>query len=140
MFQFVVKYLGFLKSAPLFPQVFESFLILWTLISRPVILDYVDDIRSKVLTWPNTSVSLHKYGGIQFNHGNKEIGHIHGNGILDIILSRKLKAQLIKEGLAKPHHVFPKSGWISFHLYNEKDKIMALELLHRSYSKILLSN
>ncbi|HZY36095.1 MAG TPA: luciferase family protein [Mucilaginibacter sp.] len=140
MFRFVVKYLGFLKSVPAFPLLFESFLMLWTFVTRPMLLDFIDDIRKEVLKWPGTSVSMHKYGGVQFNHGGKEIGHIHGNGVLDILLSRSLKAQLIAEGLANPHHVFAKSGWISFYICTERDKASALDLLHLSYSKICFSN
>ena len=58
----------------------------------------IDAVRNEVLSWDGTSESRHKYGGTQFDCCGKEIGHIHGNGILDILFSKKIKEQLLAEG------------------------------------------
>lgn len=129
MFAFVVKYLGFLKSLPLLPHFFDSLLKLRSLISKPRLLDWLDEIESEVLSWKGTSSSLHKYGGQQFNFQGREIGHLHSNGLLDIRYSKKLKAERMTEGRISPHHVFPQSGWISFFIKTADDKNYALSLL-----------
>lgn len=133
MFLFVVKRLNFLKSIPLFALLFDSLIKMWMLITKPERLDQIDEIEQEVLKWKNTSVSLHKFGGTQFNFKKIEFAHIHSNGILDILFSRKIKAELMLEGKIKEHHVFKKSGWISFNVQHIEDVNYALFLLKRSY-------
>ena len=136
MFNFIVKYFGVLKHVPIFPHVFETCLKIQTLFLNKKVLDYIDDIEDEVMLWENISLSSHKFGGIQFNLNEKELGHIHGNGLLDIRFSRKIKSELINEGKAMPHHVFKNSGWISFKIKSEQDKFSAIELLRYSYNQI----
>ncbi|MHA4895386.1 luciferase domain-containing protein [Pedobacter sp. PWIIR3] len=133
-FSLVVRYLGFFKRLPLFPHVFDSLLMLLTLLTRPYLLDWFDEIENEVLSWEDTYTSLHKYGGLQFNAKGKEIGHLHGNGLLDIPYSRKAKALLLKDGRVEAHHVFRQSGWISFNIINYDDKRYAVELLEIAYN------
>jgi hypothetical protein len=133
MFNFIVKYFGILKHIPLFPHVFDAYLKIQTLFLNKKILDYIDDIENEVLLWKNTSIGSHQYGGVQFNLNEKELGHIHSNGLLDILFNRKIKSQLIQEGKAEPHHVFKDSGWITFKIQTEHDKKSAIALLRRSY-------
>ena len=133
MFDFVVRRLGFLKHVPVLPHVFDAWLKIRLFFSNRRILDYVDDIEKEVMSWNRTSVHMHKYGGIQFDIGQKEIGHIHGNGLLDVLFSREIKMQYLKAGRVMEHHVFKNSGWISFYVRTEEDKRMAVELLRRSY-------
>ncbi|WEK18241.1 MAG: DUF5519 family protein [Candidatus Pedobacter colombiensis] len=136
LFSFVVRYLGFLKSIPLFPHVFDSLLKLWVFMTRSYLLDWFDEIEYEVLSWEGTSVSMHKYGGLQFNCRGKEIGHLHGNGLLDVLFTREIKQQLLDKGRIQPHHVFEKSGWISFYIVNYYDKAYAEELLMIAYQRI----
>jgi predicted DNA-binding protein (MmcQ/YjbR family) len=136
MFDFVVKYLGFLKNVPLLPQVFEAFLILWSFIFKPEVLDCIDTIRDEVLSWSDTTECRHKDGGMQFDCCGKEIGHVHGNGILDILFSKKMKEQLLAEGKIRDHHLFAGTGWISFYITQKEDAAYAMKLLRLSYAKI----
>lgn len=135
VFDFTVKYLGFLKHVPLLPHVFEALLKVETFVSNREVLDHMDDIEKTVLSWRQTSIHPHKFGGVQFNVRNKELGHIHGNGLLDIPFSKSVKEQLIAEsnGRVKEHHIYKKSGWISFYVRNTADKDLAIQLLMRSY-------
>jgi predicted DNA-binding protein (MmcQ/YjbR family) len=136
MFNFVVKYLGALKIVPLFPNIFDGLLTFYTYLTNPRLLDGMDDITSGVLSWPGTTKSLHKYGGLQFNCAGREMGHLHGNGILDVRLSRKLKAQLMQEGRVKDHHVFKATGWISFYMDGWDDAEYAIHILRLSWQQI----
>jgi Family of unknown function (DUF5519) len=132
MFDFVVNYLGALKHIPLFAQFFDAFLKIVTALFNRRILDYVDAIEMEASSWPNVSVQLHKFGGIQFNFENKEIGHIHGNGILDLLLNQKTKSDLLIEGSIKGHHTFKNSGWITFPIRTPNDTAFAIHLLKSS--------
>lgn len=133
MFKFIVKYLNFLKYIPFLPHLVDGVTKLNTFVFRPRILTVIDEIETEVLSWEGTHISTHCYGGLQFNVKNKEIGHIHSNGLMDILFKREIKMLLLKEGKVTEHHSFPKSGWISYYIYSEADKKAALELLQYSY-------
>lgn len=133
MFKFVVKHLGVLKYVPFFALIFDSLLFTCGLIFNRKVIECMEEIEEEVNSWKGVSVSLHKFGGRQFNVGNREIGHIHSNGTVDILFTVKIKNELIAKCKAQEHHVFKKSGWISFYIKEEKDKKDALELLRRSY-------
>jgi hypothetical protein len=135
LFSFVVRYLGFLKFVPLFPLVFDSLLRLWMLASKPYLLDWLDEIEAEVLSWEGTSTSIHQYGGLQFNCNGKEIGHLHSNGLLDVLYSKVAKQQLLDKGRIQSHHIFEKSGWISFYIVKYRDKAYAKELLKMAYKR-----
>jgi hypothetical protein len=109
---------------------------MWMLMTKPEKLDQFDKIENEVLRWKNTSVSLHKFGGSQFNHKRIEFAHIHSNGLLDILFTQKIKAELLLDGRIRQHHVFKKSGWISFYVQYTEDVDYALFLLKLSYNKI----
>ncbi|OCX51273.1 hypothetical protein BEL04_20765 [Mucilaginibacter sp. PPCGB 2223] len=95
----------------------------------------MEAIEAEVLTWQGASAGLHKYGGVQFNYNGRELGHIHGNGLLDMRFSRSIKNKLLVENRITHHHVFVNSGWISFYIRNEKDAEYALRLLKMTYDR-----
>ena len=72
---------------------------------------------------------------MQFNYKDVEIGHIHINGLLDILFDRKTKLQLFTEGKIENHHTFINSGWVSFYIKQKEDKEYAIKLLKMAYSK-----
>ncbi|SEQ88534.1 luciferase domain-containing protein [Pedobacter rhizosphaerae] len=136
VFHFTVKWLGGLKAVPLLGQVFDSCLKIYVSVLKPELLDWIDEIEREVCSWEDTTVGLHRYGGTQFNYRQKEIGHIHSNGILDVRLNRKTKQLLIQENKVKAHHVFKRSGWISLYIVNKKDIETALTILRLSYKRV----
>ncbi|WP_207421092.1 luciferase domain-containing protein [Desertivirga brevis] len=129
MFAFVVNRLGFLKVMPGLPLFFDALLRLWLFVTKPQMLEWLDDIESEVGSWEDVSLSLHKYGGLQFNYKGKEIGHLHSNGLLDVLFSRKMKAELLADMRVGDHHLLKRSGWISFYLKSEEDVNYAIQLL-----------
>jgi hypothetical protein len=135
MFNFIVKHVGFLKHVPLLPHVFDSWLKVYSMLTQPRVLHYIDEIEAEVLTWKYASISLHKYGGTQFNVDRKEIGHIHSNGLMDVLLKKSLKRELLQAGRITNHHTFNNSGWISFYIRNDSDRDYAIRLLKLSGCK-----
>jgi hypothetical protein len=134
MFVFITRYFGFLKFIPGLALLFDAQLKLWALIANPKLLDWIDDIENEVLTWPGTTVNTHKYGGLQFNYRGRELGHIHSNGLVDMLLSRKIKQQLmLGDKRVQDHHSFKNSGWISIYMEHHGDKQLAMELFEHAY-------
>jgi len=82
---------------------------------------------------PGVTSHPHRFGGIEFNLLRRELGHLHGDYLLDIPFPLKIKDKLIKEHKVKPHHILPESGWISFYINSEKDIKEGVELLKLSY-------
>ncbi len=93
-----------------------------------------EDIRAAVLAWPGTQALPHRFGGVEFRLGERrEIGHIHGDTLVDIPFPRRVRDELVADGRAQPHHVLPDTGWVSFYLRDPGDVERAIELLRISY-------
>lgn len=90
-------------------------------------------ITEILASWNGVSAAQHRFGGVEYRLGTREIGHIHGNHLLDIPFPKKVRDEVIREGLAKPHHILPETGWVSFYLREEADVQKAIGLLRRSY-------
>lgn len=45
----------------------------------------MDDIEREVTKWQGVTLGSHKYGGLQFNHNYRELGHVHSNRLLDML-------------------------------------------------------
>ena len=135
MFRLIVRYLGFLKHVPFLAWFVDAMIMIWNSAVRPGIQTSIERIEEEVMAWDGLTRTLHKFGGLQFNYGDKEIGHIHSNGNLDILFNRKTKRFLLEAGLASDHHAFPHSGWISFYVSSEKDVQMAIVLLALAYKR-----
>ena len=92
-----------------------------------------DRITAAVLSWDGASALPHRFGGTEFRLGRRELGHIHGDSLVDIPFPSRVRDELVDSGQAQPHHVQPESGWISFYLRQAEDVEQAIALLHRSY-------
>jgi hypothetical protein len=133
MSDFIIKYFSFLKHIPLLPHLFDAMIRLKTFLFNRNVPEHISAIRQTVLSWEKTSAGIHRHGGLRFRVNEREIGHIHSNGLVDVLLKRTLKEQLLKEGRVEDHHIFKQSGWVSLHLRTEEDRKLALELLEYSY-------
>jgi hypothetical protein len=90
-------------------------------------------IRREALSWPGVSGHPHRFGGTEFRLGRRELGHIHGDELIDIPLPRRIRDEAVAAGKASPHHVLPDSGWVSVRLRSADDVQHGLELLRLSY-------
>ena len=90
-------------------------------------------ISSAVLGWEGVTAQAHRFGGIEFRIGKRELGHVHGDYLVDIPFPTKVRDEVVTAGLAQPHHILLESGWVSFYLRENKDIEGAIALLHRSY-------
>jgi hypothetical protein len=97
-------------------------------------------IHAEVGSWPGVTLSPHRFGGVEFNLGRAEIGHLHGSRLLDVPFTRRLRGALIAGQHAEPHHVLGDSGWVSFWLRSEADVPHAIWLLRLSYVRHVMVN
>ena len=90
-------------------------------------------IIDTLLTWDGIEAHPHRFGGTEFRIGKREIGHIHGDHMVDIPFPKKIRDEIVAAGEASPHHILPDTGWVSFYLKEEGDVQKAIDLLNRSY-------
>ncbi len=92
-----------------------------------------EQIKQAVLSWPDVTAEPHRFGGTEFRIGQRELGHIHGDSLVDIPFPKKTRNEIVAAGRAQPHHILPESGWISFYLRKEEDVQHAINLLRLSF-------
>ena len=90
-------------------------------------------ITQTLTSWDGVSTAPHRFGGVEYRLGSRELGHIHGDHLVDIPFPTKVRDEIVMAGLAEPHHILPETGWISFYLREESDIQKVLALLRRSY-------
>ena len=90
-------------------------------------------IQLELSKWDGITTGPHRFGGVEFKLGNREIGHIHGDSLVDVPLPKRVRDELVLSGQAEPHHVLPQSGWVSVYLNDSSDVDRAIRILRRSY-------
>jgi hypothetical protein len=98
-----------------------------------------NEIRERVLQWDGITVHPHRFGGMEFRLGRRELGHLHGESLLDVPFPLNVKEELIAAGKVQNHHVLPESGWISYRIHSHEDIEQAVTLLQRSYNLAIAS-
>lgn len=92
-----------------------------------------EKIKEAVLSWEHVEAFPHRFGGTEYRIGRRELGHVHGDDLVDIPFPKKVRDEIVANGIAEPHHVLPGSGWISFYLQEAPDIEKAIRLFRRSY-------
>ena len=128
IFKFVVRRLRWLARIPFLPQLFDAGLVIGTILFDRPRLRAMETFEKAACHRNAIETRPHRFGGVGFFVGTTEIGHLHGNGLLDLFVGKTNGAEQIEAGRALPHHVFPDSAWISFWLRSPADIGPALEL------------
>src|SRR5687768_7133235 len=101
--------------------------------------DVVEALVAEVGSWPGVQVAEHRFGGVEFRVGRREVGHVHAGGrggsFADLPFTRAVRDELIAAGRARPHHVLPDSGWISRRIERDEDADDVVELFRLSYER-----
>jgi len=90
-------------------------------------------IETALLDWAGIEARPHRFGGTEYRLGRREIGHVHGDHLVDIPFPKEVRDTLVAAGQAKPHHILPKSGWVSIYMTQSTDVERAIELLRYSF-------
>lgn len=105
-------------------------------------MNYISEkIRKEIASWPSVTSEPHKFGGIEFRLNKRELGHIHGDHLADLPFPMKIRDELVNSGRVKPHHVLPKSGWVSYWINNgENDVTAVVDLFRIKYEQLTLTD
>jgi Family of unknown function (DUF5519) len=90
-------------------------------------------IDAAVQGWPGITSQPHRFGGTEYCLERREIGHVHGDSMVDIPFPKIVRNELVTGCRAEPHHILPDSGWVSIHLRQASDLDRAIELLRLSF-------
>jgi hypothetical protein len=94
----------------------------------------VEIVRSAVASWEGVTVHQHRFGGIEFRVGRRELGHLH-RSFADLPFPRRVRDDLIAAGRARPHHVLPDSGWVTVPMRTEPESANVIELFRENYER-----
>jgi hypothetical protein len=94
-------------------------------------------ISQAMLALEGVTQQPHRFGGQEYRLGRRELGHVHGDHLVDIPFPRPVRDEVVAAGLAQPHHLQPDTGWISLFLRQPEDVASAISLLVRSYQLAL---
>jgi hypothetical protein len=126
IFRFVVKHLRWLAHLPLAPDLFDALLLAWTALTNRKRLAVMESVEELALGFEGVHLKRHRLGGIGFAAGGHEFAHMHGNGLLDVHLTRDFARTAVTQGIAKPHHVFGPSAWVSIWI-DSKEHLSEIE-------------
>ena len=101
--------------------------------SRAAVAETVERLVDEVGSWPGVTVAEHRFGGIEWRVGPREIGHVHAWGMLDVAYLRALRDALVAEGRTGVHHLLDESGWTTFYVEGPGDYDHARWLVRLSY-------
>lgn len=101
----------------------------------PGCMSTAEQITAAVQSWPGVEAAPHRFGGVEFRVGRRELGHLHGNRIADLPFPRRVRDELIAEGRARPHHVLPNSGWITVSIRSDDEAAQAIGLFRMAYQR-----
>jgi Family of unknown function (DUF5519) len=92
----------------------------------------MEDIRARIEeevgSWEGVTVKPHRFGGVEFVLGKRELGHLHSTWA-DLPFTRRIREMLLETGRAEPHRAGV-NGWVSHPLDED-----AIELFRLSYER-----
>jgi len=94
-----------------------------------------DQITREVSSWPGVTLGPHRFGGLEFRLGRRELGHLHGNQLADLPFPVHVRQELVAAGKADPHHVLPQSGWVSYYIRGADDVGPVVALFRLNYDR-----
>lgn len=97
--------------------------------------DLATQITATVGAWPGVEVAPHRFGGVEFRYGRRELGHLHGSRLADLPLPKRIRDELVRDGRARPHHVLPDSGWVSIPIASEADVPPLIDVFRMAYER-----
>ena len=69
-------------------------------------------IEREVAALDGVSVGPHRFGGIEFRVGRRELGHLHGSRLADLPFPVRVREALVAAGKADAHHILPNTDGI----------------------------
>jgi hypothetical protein len=96
-----------------------------------------ETIKQELLGWEGVTMHDHDFATTRFYVNDIEMGHIHGDEIADLEFPARIRKKLVSEGKVMPHHIIPKSGWVSHEIRKPEDVQTVIELFYLQYQRLL---
>jgi Family of unknown function (DUF5519) len=93
-------------------------------------------VEREVSGWPGVEAKPHRFGGVEFRVMGREIGHLHESRLADLPFPVRMRKELVAEGKAQPHHLFPQTGWVSYCPQGPEDASAVVELFRLNYEHL----
>jgi hypothetical protein len=93
-------------------------------------------IKREVLSWPNVTAHPHRFGGVEFQVNQHEIGHLHGDHLADLPFPVRVRRELVADGRASPHHILSNTGWVSYYIRSAADLPGVIALFRLNYDRL----
>ena len=94
----------------------------------------IETVRAAVAGWEGVTTHDHRFGGIEFRLGRRELGHLH-RAFADLPFPRPVRDDLVARGRARPHHVLPQSGWVTVPMRTSAEVSNVIELFRENYER-----
>ena len=92
-------------------------------------------IAREVASWNGVVAAPHRFGGLEFRVGRRELGHLHGSRLADLPFPVAIRKQLVADGRAERHHILADSGWVSVRIRRDEDVRAVIELFRLNYDR-----
>jgi len=102
-------------------------------VQRVDVLPATHLLTETVRSWSGISLAPHRFRAVAFRWKEKEIGHLHTSGILDVPFPERIRDLLVEAGDASTHRYVPDSGWVTARVATTDDVDHAAYLLRLSY-------
>jgi Family of unknown function (DUF5519) len=102
--------------------------------------DIAGRIEREVGSWDGVTINAHRFGGVEFRLGRRELGHLHGARWADLRFHEGVRDMLVGTGQAQPHHVLPHTGWVSKQIRDDEDVDAVIELFRLSYERAMVAS
>lgn len=89
-------------------------------------------VRRDLLERPGVTEGPHRFGGIVFRLGSRELGHLHGDTVADLPFPPHIRDELIAAGRVTPGHG-DSDRWVSRSLSGPEDVEQIVALFRLSY-------
>lgn len=129
----ISKSFGLFKNIPFLPILIDEQLKILTLFTKPKVFENMIELNKWIKSLDNIKTKYHKYGGIEYTLNAKEICHIHGDGLVDVKLTKELKSKYINKEQVEPHHELPTSNMISYQLTKNDNLELIKEIIYDAY-------
>jgi hypothetical protein len=80
-------------------------------------------IVEEVSSWPGVTMARHRFGGTEFRHGRRELGHLHDDRLADLPFPL-----LVRNDLVAAHRV-------SYFIRDETDVARVIALFRMNYDR-----
>ncbi len=94
----------------------------------------IEIVRQAVEKWEGVTTHDHRFGGIEFRLGRRELGHLH-RSFADLPFPRRVRDELVRSGRAQPHHILPESGWVTVPMRTATEVRSVIELFRDNYER-----